>query len=318
MQDEIVKFLKNHDGYISGEEISRSLKVSRTAVWKYIEELRTSGYEIEAVPHLGYRLTSSPDKLFPHEIQFDLKTQFIGRKIFHYDSVPSTMDAAFRLGMEGEPEGSVVIAEGQLKGKGRLGRTWTSPKGKGIYLSVIFRPAMTATEVSHLTLMSAVAVCEAVNKMSGVKATIKWPNDVLIGTKKLAGILTELHAEVDRVRFCVVGIGLNVNTPLNLLPPHSTSLKHEAGENFSRVELVQEILRSLERWYGRLKENGSAVIISRWTELAQTLGRRVRIVDAHGATEGEAVGLDATGGLMIRNDAGLIVKKMTGDVVVIR
>ena len=318
MQDEIVKFLKNHDGYISGEEISRALKVSRTAVWKCIEELRTSGYEIEAVPHLGYRLTLSPDKLFPHEIQFDLKTQFIGRKIFHYDSVPSTMDAAFRLGMEGEPEGSVVVAEGQLKGKGRLGRTWASPKGKGIYMSVIFRPAMTATEVSHLTLMSAVAVCEAVNNISAVQAVIKWPNDVLIGTKKLAGILTELHAEVDRVRFCVVGIGLNVNTPLNVLPPHSTSLKHEAGKSFSRVALVREILSSLELWYGRLKEDGFSAVINRWTELTQTIGRRVRIVDAYGETEGEAVGLDVTGGLMVRNDAGLIIKKMAGDVVVIR
>lgn len=315
MEEKIIQFLKKSEGHLSGEEISRQLKISRAGIWKHIQELRKQGYEIAAVPHLGYRLVSSPDKLLPCELRHGLGTRYIGKEIFYYDTVTSTMDTAFRLGMEGAPEGSVVCAESQTKGKGRLGRSWVSPKGKGIYTSVILRPRLLPSDAAQLTLLAAVAVCEALRKVAGVDVTIKWPNDLLVRGRKLAGILTELSAETDRVRFVVVGIGLNVHTPLSLLPPHATSIKAELGKSISRVECLQEILRCLEKRYEQLKADGFPSVIRQWKEFSSTLGQRVRIADQLGEMEGEAVDLDKDGGLLIRGDTGIIVKRMSGDVV---
>ncbi len=280
-----------------------------------MQELREDGYDIVAVPHLGYRLISSPDKLLPAEIQFELGTKILGKDIRYFDSIASTMDAAFQLGVEGVGEGTVVCAESQTKGKGRLGRNWASPKGKGIYMSVILRPALTPADLTQLTLLGAVAVCEAVGKFCDVPAKIKWPNDILVNNKKLAGILTESSAEMDRVRFVVVGIGVNVSTPLSQMPPHSTSIKNETGKKVSRVVLMREILRSLESWYMTLGGNGFASVITRWKELSSTLGRHIRLVDPSGNVEGEAIDLDEYGGLIIRGENGLKVKRMSGDVV---
>jgi biotin operon repressor BirA-like protein len=384
MQDKILHFLRTASGYLSGEEISRQLKISRAGIWKYIQEFRKEGYDIVAVPHLGYRLLSSPDRLTSTEIQNGLKTRWIGKKMECYESVPSTMDIAFQRGMDGASDGTVVCAENQTKGKGRLGRSWVSPKGKGIYMSVLLRPHMSPVDVAQITLLSAVAVCESIKKLTGLPVRIKWPNDILVedketaggdsetvprgpnrsrfsrskdrfffakaskesilpcsavaqlnsdrlrrgersfseadrhtflGGKKIAGILTELSAEMDRVRFVIVGIGVNVNTPLSQLPPAATSIKHESGKKASRIELVQEILFSLEGWYNGLRERGFASAIARWKELSSTLGRRVRVVDADGYIEGEAVDLDENGGLIIRSPTGVTIKRMTGDVV---
>lgn len=318
MQSQILNFLKKSEGYLSGEEISQHLKISRTAVWKHIQELREEGYDIAAVPHLGYRLISSPDKLTPGEIQFGLNTKIFGKKIYAFDSLDSTMDFAFRLGTEGAPEGTVVCAEGQTKGRGRLGRSWSSPKAKGIYASIILRPALPPSVVSQLTLLSAISLCEAVKKICRLKASIKWPNDILVGDKKLAGILTELSAEMDRVRFVVIGFGINVNSPLSMLPPSATSLKNEIHSSVSRVEFMQEILRHLEKWYCILKEQGFSKIVERWKELSNTLGRRVRVEGIGEYIEGEAMDMDENGSLIIRNDAGIKFKRTAGDVVFVR
>jgi BirA family biotin operon repressor/biotin-[acetyl-CoA-carboxylase] ligase len=315
MQSKIIHFLKDANGYISGEEISRHLKISRAGIWKYMQELRNEGYDIVAVPHLGYRLLSCPDKLLPAEIQSGLGTRILGKNIKYFNSIGSTMDEAFQLGLKEASEGMVVCAESQSKGKGRLGRSWVSPKGKGIYMSVILRPRLVPADIAQLTLLSAVAVCESIEKICPVKAKIKWPNDILVNNKKIAGILTELSAEMDRVRFVVIGIGINVNTSISQLPPHATSIKNETGQKSSRVELVQEILRSLEQWYATLNEQGFDPIIARWKKLSSTLGKHVRVVDLSGDIEGEAVDLDEYGGLIIRSNRGLTVKRMTGDVV---
>ena len=315
MRNKITHFLKTAEGYLSGEEISRHIKISRAGIWKYIQELREDGYDIVAVPHLGYRLISSPDKLLPAEIQFGLGTKILGKEIRYFDAITSTMDTAFQFGVEGIDEGTVVCAESQTKGKGRLGRNWVSPKGKGIYMSVVLRPKLMPADLTQLTLLSAVAVCEAVVSFCDVPAKIKWPNDILVGNKKLAGILTESSAEMDRVRFVVIGIGLNVNTPLSQLPECSTSIKSETGAKALRVVLMQEVLRSLEKWYIILGEQGFVPVITRWKELSSTLGRHVRLVDPSGNVEGEAVDLDKYGGLIIRDKNGLKVKRMSGDVV---
>lgn len=318
MQEQIISFLKKSGEYISGEEISRSLNISRAGIWKYIQDLRGQGYEIVAVPHLGYRLMSCPDKLIPYEIKFDLKTKVLGRKIYSHDLLASTMDEAFGLGVKGAEEGAVVCAESQTKGRGRLGRHWVSPSGKGIYMSVILRPRLIPSEVPKLTLLSAVAVAEAIYKVSGIKPSIKWPNDLLIGPRKLGGILTELSAEVDQIKFVVIGMGININTTASQLPPEATSLKIEAGKVFSRVDVLKEILRSMDGWYLHVLDYGFDKVFKKWREFAVTLGKRVRISDSGGFIEGEPLDLADDGGLLIRKDSGIVIKKMSGDVVQVR
>src|SRR3989338_5397995 len=221
MHEQIINFLRKSGEYISGEEISRALNVSRAGIWKYMQDLRAQGYEIVAVPHLGYRLVSYPDKLLAREIKFGLGTHILGKKIFSREAISSTMDEAFELGVKGTEEGTLVCAESQTKGRGRMGRSWVSPKGKGIYMSVILRPQLSPNEIPKLTLLTAVAVAEAIYKIAGLKVAIKWPNDILVGTKKLGGILTEMSAEIDRIKFVVVGIGMNVNTTASQLPPEA-------------------------------------------------------------------------------------------------
>lgn len=312
----IIRLLKeNEAGYVSGEEISRQLNITRTGIWKHVQELRRRGYKVEATPNLGYRLTASPDKLFPWEISNGLNTEVIGREFLYFDTLSSTMDEIFRRGVEGAPEGVVVCAETQTRGRGRLGRSWTSPKGKGIYLSVLVRPKVSPMEATKLTLLSAVALCEAVRRSTGLNVAIKWPNDLLIEDRKLAGILTEMSAEVDRVNFVGIGIGLNVNTPAAHLPPQATSLKIEAGRSFSRADMVREILRSLDEWYLRWLKEGDRVVLTRWKELSATLGKSVRVLEGNFSCEGTAVGLAPDGGLLVRLSDGKMVKKMSGDVV---
>lgn len=318
MRDTILEFLKKSDSYISGEDLSSKLKISRAAVWKHIHELREAGYEIDAVPHSGYRLTASPDKLLPQEITFGLETKTLGHKVHYFDSIGSTMNAAVEAGIAGEPEGTIVIAEGQTKGRGRLGREWASPKHKGIYMSLILRPKLMPQETPCLTLLAGVAVCEAIKEFCGIDASIKWPNDIMIGEKKLGGILTELNAETDMVRFIVIGMGINVNSDRAHLPPHATSLKEEKKEAVSRVVLLRSILKHFEVNYSEFKKHGFRAIIEKWRALSCTLGCRVKVTCQKEHLEGEAVDIDIDGGLMVRKDSGFIEKIVAGDVVKVR
>ena len=318
MQTKIIEFLKKSEGYLSGEEISENLQISRAAIWKYIQELREDGYDIVAVPHLGYKLASCPDKLFPSEIQFNLKTKILGKKIIYYDTVDSTMDIAFNLGTDKASEGTVVVSEGQSKGRGRMGRAWASPKGKGIYASIILRPNLAPAEAAKLTLLSGVALCEAIKNKTELDARIKWPNDIFIHGKKVAGILTELSAEMDRVKFVIVGIGINVNSKSDTLPEGATSLRSELKKQISRVEMTKEILQEMEKWYERLRIQGFSPIVKRWKDLSLTLNKRVKIIDPSGEIEGEAIDIDKDGGLVIRKDSGVLIKRMAGDVVQVR
>jgi len=321
MQERIIQFLKESDGYISGEEISQRLKMSRAAIWKHMQELRSQGYEIAAVPHLGYQLVSCPDKLLSFEIQSGLNTKIIGKEIIVLDTVTSTMDEAFRIGNEHCPEGTVVCAEAQTKGRGRMGRAWTSPKGRGLYFSFVLRPRLPLNQLAQLTLMSAVALAEAIEVIeviSELKPQIKWPNDILLDGSKLAGILTELRAESDQVKFVVIGIGLNINTPIHQLVPGAASLKVAAGESFNRAHVFQAILRSLEKWYLKLLRHEFPQVMEEWKKRSATLNKRVRITDPAGIIEGVAVDLDQDGALLIRKDNGLIIKKTAGDVILLR
>lgn len=314
-QNKIIEFLRASDGYISGEVISRQLNLSRAAIWKSIEELRRDGYDIEASPRQGYILKSAPDKLLPQEIKDGLKTNIMGKEIHYFDEVESTMDVAFRLAIDGVAEGTLTCAETQTKGRGRMGRTWSSPKGKGIYASLILRPKLSPTQVSKLTLLSAVAVCEAIQSTCEVKVDIKWPNDLLIGGKKIAGFLTELSAEMDQVKFVVVGFGINVNTTLPQLPAGSTSLKVESKKTILRVELLKNILISFDHWYQRIFTEGFEPVMAAWKTHSSMLGRNIAFNDGQKTIEGMAMGLDEYGGLIIRTRNGEVIKRMSGDVI---
>ncbi|MDD5108447.1 MAG: biotin--[acetyl-CoA-carboxylase] ligase [Candidatus Omnitrophica bacterium] len=315
MKEKILDYLNKEYDYLSGDQISKHLGISRQGLWKHIQELKDSGYEIVAVPHLGYRLESCPDRLFPLEITRNLNTKFIGKKIHYFDHLSSTMDLAMQLGIRGEPNGALVLTESQTKGRGRLGRNWFSPKYKGIYLSLILRPKILPAVSPVLTLMSAVSICEAVKNVSGVDVQIKWPNDIFIHNKKVAGILTEMNAEVDKVNFVVIGIGLNVNNDKKSLISQATSLKELQGKPISRILLLQELLRRIENNYFILEDKGSRAIIDKWRTFSLTLGSRVKVYCQNKHIEGCAVNIDNDGSLLIRKDSGLIQKISSGDVM---
>jgi BirA family transcriptional regulator, biotin operon repressor / biotin---[acetyl-CoA-carboxylase] ligase len=326
VKEKILDYLNKKHDYLSGDQISKHLGISRQGLWKHIQELKDSGYEIIAVPHLGYRLESCPDRLFPFEVARNLHTKFIGtstalsadKKIHYFDYLASTMDQAMELGMHGAASGSIVLAESQIKGRGRLGREWFSPKYKGIYLSLILRPKILPAACPLLTLMSAVSICEAVKAITGLDVQIKWPNDVLVHNKKVAGILTEMNAEVDKVNFVVIGIGLNVNNDKKSLISQATSLKEVQGTQISRVALLQELLRRIESNYFLLEGGGRQVIVNKWRNFNLTLGTRVKIYYQNKHLEGQATDIDVDGALLIRKDSGLIQKVSSGDVTACR
>lgn len=315
IQEKILDFLKRKPDYLSGDQISHRLGITRQALWKHIHILKDSGYDIVAVPHLGYKLISSPDRLFVSEVARQLNTKFIAKKIYYFDTVSSTMDTAWQLAIKGSPDGTIILTESQTKGRGRLGRSWFSPKYKGIYLSLILRPKILPNQTPLITLMSAVSVCEAIKEKTGITCQIKWPNDILVHHKKIGGILTELNAETDLSRFVVVGIGLNVNNDKRTLTMGATSLREQKKKELNRLDLLQEILRQIENNYLIFQKKGALAVIDKWRDWSVSLGRRVRVVYQKEHIEGQAVDIDIDGGLLIRNDAGLTQKVMAGDVV---
>ncbi len=311
-------FRSNPDDYISGQDLSRSIGISRAAIWKHIEKLREDGYEIEASPHLGYRLISVPDRLISSEIRWGLKTKILGREAISYEKAGSTNDIAYSLAERGLKEGTIVLAEEQTKGRGRLGRQWASPPGGGIYMSCILRPRLIPNEVSKITLAASVSVCKAIGQISGVSAAIRWPNDILINNRKVCGILTEMKAEQDTVNFVIVGIGVNVNTRLRSIPKGASSIREESKKIISRIGLTRAILEELEENYLVLKDKGFAPIVEKWKALASMLGSRVKIALHTREFEGQAIDVDVDGSLIVRLDNGFLERVSSGDVIIVR
>lgn len=316
----VLNFLRHNRGrFLSGEELSRRLKVSRSAVWKEMENLRVLGYEIEAKPHEGYRLIGIPDKMFGDEIACGLKTRWLGRRnLFAYQTLDSTNDAAARLGEESLEEGACVFAEFQKKGRGRLGRVWTAPRGENILFSTLLRPKLTPAEASKVTLMAAVSAVKAVRDMTGVVLGIKWPNDVVYRGKKVCGILTEMSAELDRVRYVVLGIGINVNSSSRHLPPGAVSLKEICGRRLCRLELAGQILNRLEEDYTLLKEGRFEELVHEWENFSVLSGKRVTVNLLERKVQGVVSGVDKEGALWIRADNGLQERVLSGDVQILR
>ena len=320
--DKILELFKKHkDEYLSGEEISDSLGMTRQALWKHIEKLRDTGYVIEAVPHLGYKLLTVPDKILVSEIKWHLDTKIIGKEINFYESVGSTNDVAYHLAEENAKEGTLVIANEQTKGKGRLGRKWASPPEGGIYLSCILRPDILPNEVPKITLVAAVSAVKAIRKFAHVEALIKWPNDILISDRKAGGILTELKAEMDRVNFVVLGIGININTPKKKIPDGGTSLKEESKSqaDFSRVEFIRVFLQIFEKEYLKFKDHGFSAIRNELKSYSCTIGRHVSITTSgKKKNHGKAIDVDKNGALVVKLDSGHEKTFLSGDVTLLR
>lgn len=303
---------------VSGEELSRQLDVSRTAVWKHIQALKAEGYDIESVPKKGYVLKSAPDRLKPAEIITHLKTKWLGHSIHYCESVDSTNNVAKRLAEEGCDNGLVVVSEEQRGGKGRLSRGWFSPFACGDWFSVVLKPPFLPQEASKCTLMAAVAVVKAVNKYSGVNAAIKWPNDILLNGRKLVGILTEMSAEFGKINYIVIGTGINVNVPKNILPDDikdcAISVADAAQEPVSRVQILADVLFYMEELYEAVLKDGFAPVLEEWRKYSCTLGQQVKVIAPGETYSGLAVDIDSDGLLIVKKDDGTVEKVIAGDV----
>ncbi|RNB58687.1 biotin--[acetyl-CoA-carboxylase] ligase [Brevibacillus gelatini] len=304
--------------FISGEELSQACGCSRTAVWKHIEELRRDGYEVEAVRKSGYRLLAAPDRLSAAEIMAGLSTTRIGQHVIAYDEVVSTQPLAHEAAAKGAAEGTLVLAEQQTGGKGRLGRPWHSPKGTGIWMSLIVRPAIPLPKTPQMTLLTAVSVAGTIREETGLPVKIKWPNDIFIGDKKVCGILTELNAEADRVNYLVIGIGLNANSVQADFPEEllaiATSLRIESGSPVKRVAFIQRFCQNFEEEYNHYLREGFQRVKKEWEAHSYTIGRWVTVQTISQKLEGQAIGLDEEGVLMVKDRLGQIHKVYSADV----
>lgn len=307
--------MKRQTHYVSGEELASKLNITRQALWKHVSTLQQKGYQIAAVPHLGYKLINSPNKLYPWDIQYNLNTKFIGKKIYHYETTESTQDIGWQLGFKKLPEGTLIVSEIQRKGRGRLRRNWASPKG-GLYLSLLLKPTfITPNRISQIILLSGLSCIHAIKEGTGIECSLKWPNDIFLDNKKVGGILCELNAESDRVNFVVVGIGININIDQKTLPPKTSSLGIEKNSKINRVKLLKAILENIEKYYISLKNGGFSSIRQEWEKFCFILGKRVKVKIQLKEIEGQAEGIDKMGRLILRKNMTHIEKIFSGDVV---
>ncbi|MHB1127650.1 MAG: biotin--[acetyl-CoA-carboxylase] ligase [Bacillota bacterium] len=310
----------NPEKFVSGEEISQRLGVSRTAIWKHIQSLREDGYEIESQTRLGYKLVNIPDLLHPWEVRQGLNTRIFGTRVIHFKQVSSTNDAAREEAEGGALEGTVVVAESQTKGRGRLGRNWVSTFGLGLWVSIIIRPEIAPARAARLTMLSSVAVAEAILEATGLQVGIKWPNDIYFQGRKICGILTEMKAETDIVHYIILGIGINVNQEEKDFPPEiggvATSLALCLNHPVSRVKLLQTVLQRLDQLYHEFRISGFEPVLRRWKELNITLGQPVVVNTFQDVFNGTAIDVLEDGALVVRGDDGMQRVFQSGDVSV--
>lgn len=318
----ILRLFRTEGGYISGEHLSRELGVSRTAVWKHISALRKSGYLIEAVPSRGYRLVSSPDIVDPHEVRDQLTSSRVGRRLEFLKLTASTNADAFRLAEDGAIEGTTVLADSQTGGKGRRGRAWTSPAGVNLYCSVVLRPAIMPYEAPQLTFLSAVAVARAIELITNLAPEIKWPNDLLVSGKKVAGLLNEMSAETDGINFVILGIGVNLNMTADQFPGDlrhpATSLLLESGTRVDRSHFTSTMLNELDRLYADFLAHGFGPVREEWERRCNASGHRVLVNDSGTeCTGGQFIGIDSDGAMLLRSEDNIMHRITCGDVRVI-
>jgi len=317
--DKLIHLLvKNATLVVPGPKIAAEIGVTRSTVWMWIERLRSMGVEIKGYPASGYQLQTLPDILAPSLLRPELGENEIGRRIVHFFRTDSTNNVAAQLAAKGEPHGTVVVAEEQTAGRGRLGRSWYSERTSGIYVSVILRPPLAPAAAPVLTLVAGLAAHQAVSQVAGVPVDIRWPNDILLHGKKLGGILTEMSAEMDRLHAVIIGIGLNVNhraMPAEL-KEIATSLRLEGGRPYARVPVLVALLKELERHYRLLLEEGSAAVVRRWAAASTFAeGKRVRVRSNADQFEATTAGLEANGVLRVRRADGREQLLVSGEIV---
>ncbi len=312
----VLEALRQAAAPLSGEALAARLGLSRAAVWKRINRLKALGYAIEGSPRRGYRLLAATEKLLPEEITPGLANRHLKGPVHHFDEVASTNDMAKELAARGAPEGTLVVAEAQSRGRGRLGRQWESPPGTGLYVSLILRPALPPAEMPQITLTTAVAAARALSRAAGVTPGIKWPNDLLLGGKKLGGILTEMEAESEQIRHLVVGLGINVNNPAfpEEISAIATSLALATGRRHSRVTILRAWLEEFEELYGRFLAREFAGILEEWRSLAVTIGSQVTVRQGPRVICGLALEVAPDGALLLEMDSGEVVRVTSGEI----
>ena len=311
-------FAKAGDDYISGQKIAELTGTSRTAVWKHIESLKQDGYQVEAVRKKGYKLIGTPGKMTADTIRMALHSNTFGQDIYYFAQVDSTQKLANELANGGAKEGTIIVADEQTKGRGRLAREWYSPKYSGIWMSLICKPNIPIQQAPQLTLLTAVAVAQAIEEVAEVSPFIKWPNDILLNGKKVTGILTELQAEADRVHSIIIGIGMNVNQEQEDFPDElqnkASSLRVEMGEIYPRERILASILKHFEVLYFRYMEDGFSHIKQLWESYAISVGKKITATTINDKIIGIALGITDEGVLLIKDDHGQIHSIYSADI----
>lgn len=311
---------KNRGSYVSGASLSKDLSLTRTAVWKQINQLKKDGYGIDASPGLGYKLTQVPDRLLPIEIQYNLKTKLFSKEIHYFKEVESTINIVKDLAIKGYPEGTLVVAETQAGGRGRMGRKWFSPYG-GIWFSSLMYPKLQPQHATRITITACISLVQAIDEVTGLKSQVKWPNDVLINHKKVAGILIEVDSEPDRIIWLVLSMGINANIDLQEIPQplrtQVTSLEEAKGEKVDRVFLLKTILKKLEKNYEKVNQGNFNKIFEEWKNLCVGIGKKVKVKTAEKTIEGRAIDFDTNGALVIKLKNGNNQVVQAGDVTII-
>ncbi len=319
MKTEILKCLKESKDYLSGEMISQKFGVSRTAIWKYMNQLRQEGYEIESVPRKGYRLLEIADRITASEILSLNQAKWVGRQVKSYESIDSTNQEARRLAAKEGKNGLLVVSEEQTGGRGRRGRAWTSPKETGIWMSLLLRPDLEPQDASMITLIAALATAKAIKQVSDLDVLIKWPNDLVYNNKKVCGILTEMSAEIDEILYVIVGIGINVNTKEfpEEIKERATSLAMEKGQKIHRAKLIAAFCLAFETYYEQfLQTKDLAFMKEEYETHLVNVGRQVRIIKRDGERIRTAIGINERGELLVKDDLGRIEEVFSGEVSV--
>lgn len=303
MKEEILRLLRSADGYISGQELCNRFGVSRTAVWKAINQLKEAGYEIEAQQNKGYRLMAAPDLMTEAEIKSLMHTEWVAKEVLYFDTIDSTNTKAQELAEKGYPSGTLVVADKQESGKGRRGRSWVSPSGIGIFMTLMIKPDINPNNASMLTLVAALAVAKAITSVTGEEALIKWPNDIVINGKKVCGILTEMNAQFDYINHIVVGIGINVHNesfPEEISQMASSLMIEAGGKRFHRAQIIAETMSYFEQYYDTfLKTQDLSALVREYDELLVNMNKAVRVLDPKEPFDGKAMGITPKGELIV-------------------
>ncbi len=318
MRDEVLAFLRQNAGkFVSGQHMSEACKVTRTAIWKHIQNLRKQGYKIESFTKKGYRLLEEPDLLLPAAINKRLETKTFGREYHYFDQLPSSNKELRKLADAGAAEGAVVVTESQVSGHGRLNRGWYSPHAKGLWFSLLLRPSFVPQEAPKCTLMAAVALTKAFHELGLSEAGIKWPNDILVHGRKLVGILTEMNGSMEQIDYIIMGIGINTGSTKDEFPEDireiATSFAME-GVDVDRCQALALILKHLEDQYQKVLKEGFASTLEEWKKLSVTINQDVEVRAPGNTYEGLALDLDQDGNLLVKTKTGQIERIVAGDV----